>query len=267
VADVRADCRSKQLGSRRDRVDVVGLPEKQVDGLEGYVVAEAWGRVDRHESALDSAVEDVARRQVAVQEGCWWDVLGEPGRELAPAFVQLNGDQLEEFRVALVRVCPGVEEVRDVVREWRIGRVGNAVRVQRRQKVGRGLRVGVEEGLDERGSRFDRFDEQRSHALVDRQDRRSVYRRPPVECCCLVRQHANGTRSGLNLLVQSGAHHHDEIGVAARERANAGLPVTAGPTGKKKGDGHAALRSGVDERCRRRAAAKRAVSSSTACAC
>jgi hypothetical protein len=106
VAGVRADGGSQQLDTRRDRVDVVCLPEQQIDGLEGDVVAEAWGRVDRDESALGSAVEDVAGRQVAVEEGCWGDALGEPGRELASAFVQLRRDQLQELRVPLIRPCP-----------------------------------------------------------------------------------------------------------------------------------------------------------------
>jgi hypothetical protein len=129
VAGVRAESGSQQAGTHRDDVDVVCLPQKQIDGLEGDIVAKAWGRVDRDESALGSAVEDIARRQVAVEEGCWGDALGEPGRELASAFVQLRRDQLEELRVPLVRPCPGVEEVRDVVLERRIGRVRNAVRV------------------------------------------------------------------------------------------------------------------------------------------
>src|SRR6266508_6694833 len=135
MAGVRADCGSQQLGARRDRVDVVCLPEQQVDGLERYVVAEAWGRVDRDESALGSAVEDVARRQVAMQEGCCRSALGEPGREPASAFVQLQRDELEELRVALVWGCSGVEEVRDAVRERRIERVRNAFRVQRDQEA------------------------------------------------------------------------------------------------------------------------------------
>ena len=80
----------------RDRVDVVCLPEEQVDGVERHVVAEARGRIDRDESALGSAVEDVARRQVAVQEGGRRDALGEPGREPASAFVQLRRDRPEE---------------------------------------------------------------------------------------------------------------------------------------------------------------------------
>src|SRR5438132_14426736 len=104
MVGVRADRRSQQHDSRRDRVDIVRLPEKQVNGLERHVVAEAWGRVDRDESALGSAIEDVARRQVAVQEGCWRNALGEPGRQLASAFVQLQRYQPEEVRVALVRV-------------------------------------------------------------------------------------------------------------------------------------------------------------------
>jgi len=145
VAGVRADCGSQQLGARRDRVDVVCLPEQQVDGLERQVVAEAWGRVDRDESTLGSAVEDVARRQVAVQEGYWRDALGEPGRELASAFVQLRRDQLEELRVPLVRACPGVEEVRDAVLERRIGRVRNAVRVQRGRRTP-SSRMGTDNG-------------------------------------------------------------------------------------------------------------------------
>lgn len=58
---------------------------------------------------------------------------------MASAFVQLRRDQLEELRVPLVRACPGVEEVRDAVLERRIGRVRNAVRVQRGQEVGCGL--------------------------------------------------------------------------------------------------------------------------------
>ncbi len=44
------------------------------------------------------------------------------------------------------------------------------------------------------------------------------------------------------------------------------MPVTNGPNGKPSGSDHAALRSRVDERSRRRVAANRAVSSSTACA-
>ena len=66
MAGVRADCGSQLLCSRRDRVDVISLPEEQVDGVERDVVPEAWGRVDGDESALGSAVEGVARRQVAV---------------------------------------------------------------------------------------------------------------------------------------------------------------------------------------------------------
>jgi hypothetical protein len=79
-------------------------------------------------------------------------------------------------------------------------------------------------------------------------------------------QRAYGTRSGLNLLIQSGARHPRAFGVVARKRAHCGLPVTAGPTGKREGRVHAALRSRADERCRRSAAANKAVSSSTACA-
>ena len=47
-------------------VEVVCLPEQQVDRVERRVVAEAWGRVDRDESALVAAVEDIAGDQVAV---------------------------------------------------------------------------------------------------------------------------------------------------------------------------------------------------------
>jgi len=52
VAGVCAYGRSEQLGTRRDHVDVVCLPENQVDSLERYVVTETRGRIDRHESAL-----------------------------------------------------------------------------------------------------------------------------------------------------------------------------------------------------------------------
>src|SRR5207247_443420 len=56
------------------------------------------------------------------------------------------------------------------------------------------------------------------------------------------------------------AHHYRAIGVVAREGANAGLPVTSGPTGKRQGGDHAALRSAAtnsanaDRRLRRRPA-------------
>ena len=108
MGGVGVDRGSQLLGSCLDRVDIVCLPEKQIGSFERQVVAEAWGRVDCDESALGSAVEDVARRQVAMQEGCWRDAPREPGR-LVSAFVQLQRDQFEEFRVALGTGSFGVE--------------------------------------------------------------------------------------------------------------------------------------------------------------
>src|SRR5438552_16571598 len=55
----------KPLGARFDRLEMIRLPEDQVDCVESGI-AEAGCGVDRDEAALGSTVEDVAGRQVTV---------------------------------------------------------------------------------------------------------------------------------------------------------------------------------------------------------
>jgi hypothetical protein len=53
-------------------------------------------------------------------------VTDKPGREPPPAFVQFERDHVDELRTTFVWPRPRVEEVSDVLREWRVGRVGGA---------------------------------------------------------------------------------------------------------------------------------------------
>jgi hypothetical protein len=91
-----------------DRPEVVCLPEDQVDRIEGGV-AEAGRGVDRDETALGAAVEDVARRQVAVEEDDRRSVPREPSSEPAPALVQRRRNQCRKLRAAVVELRRGVE--------------------------------------------------------------------------------------------------------------------------------------------------------------
>lgn len=59
--------RGKPLDAHVDRLEIVHLPEDQVDGVERGI-AEARCRIDRDEAALSSTVEDVAGRQVTVKQ-------------------------------------------------------------------------------------------------------------------------------------------------------------------------------------------------------
>jgi hypothetical protein len=68
AARVHVDGRRQRLGTRPDYVNVVCLPEQQVDCLECQLVTEAGGRIDRDESTVVAADEDVAGGQVAVEE-------------------------------------------------------------------------------------------------------------------------------------------------------------------------------------------------------
>src|SRR5919201_2724493 len=77
-----ADCQGQLVAPRLDRLDLLRLPEDQVDRVE-RCVAEARGRVDSDESALLAAVEDVAWGEVAVQEDGWRGMGREPRREPA----------------------------------------------------------------------------------------------------------------------------------------------------------------------------------------
>ena len=117
---VHVDGRSQLFGAWRNHIDVVRLPEQHVDRIEGQVVAEAWGRVDRHETALAAAIEDISRRQIAVEKGCRRDVVGKPGREFPSAFIQFRRNHLDKLRVTRIRTRARVEEVCDAVRERRV---------------------------------------------------------------------------------------------------------------------------------------------------
>jgi hypothetical protein len=80
---VQAGRRGEPLGARLDRLKIIRLPEEQVDRIERGL-AEAGCGVDRDETALGSPVEDVAGRQVTVEQDDLGVVLREPGREPAP---------------------------------------------------------------------------------------------------------------------------------------------------------------------------------------
>ena len=72
-----------QLGAaRRDRRAIVRLPQQQIDGIEDRI-ASARSQVDRHQPPR-AAVEEVARRQVAVQQDPLAGLLREPGCEPPP---------------------------------------------------------------------------------------------------------------------------------------------------------------------------------------
>jgi len=58
---VHAGRRGEPLDARRDRLQIIRLPEEQVDRVESGI-AEARCGVDRDEAAFGSAVEDVAGR-------------------------------------------------------------------------------------------------------------------------------------------------------------------------------------------------------------
>ena len=55
----------KPLGARLDRLEIIRLPEDQVDCVESGI-AEAGCGIDRDEAALGATVEDVAGRQVTM---------------------------------------------------------------------------------------------------------------------------------------------------------------------------------------------------------
>jgi len=105
------------------------LPEDQIDRVESGI-PEAGCGVDRDESAFGSAVEDVAGRQVAVEQDDQEVILREPGRELAPALVELGRDQRPDLRMTFVKRRPGVEQAGDALFDRRVGRVGNTAPVQ-----------------------------------------------------------------------------------------------------------------------------------------
>src|SRR5437870_2439410 len=100
MAGVRADEGCELLGAGSDGVDVAGLPEEEIDGVKGEVGAAAGGRVDSDEAAVGAAVEEVARCQVAVEEGGGRDSGGEAGGEAAAALVELTGDHVQKRWVA-----------------------------------------------------------------------------------------------------------------------------------------------------------------------
>jgi hypothetical protein len=136
-------CRwGEPLGARCDRLEIIRLPEDQVDRVESGI-AEAGCGVDRDEAALGSTVKDVAGRQVTVEQDDRGVVLREPGREPAPALVELRRDQRRELPVTFVELRRGVEQVGDALLDRRIGRVGNTAPVQGAQKLGDALRGGV----------------------------------------------------------------------------------------------------------------------------
>jgi hypothetical protein len=110
------------------------LPEEQVDRVEGGVAKAGCG-VDRDETTLGSAVEDVAGREVTVEQDDPGVVPREPGREPVPALVELRRDQRREFRVTFVEFRRGVEQVGDALLDRRIGRVGNTAPVQGAQEL------------------------------------------------------------------------------------------------------------------------------------
>jgi hypothetical protein len=194
---VQAGCRGEPLAARCDRLEVVRSPEDQVDRVEPGV-ADAWRRVDRDQPALGAAVEDVAGRQVAVQQDARRAAAGKPSCQLAPARVERRRDQRGEPRVMFVELRRGVEQVADAVPDRRVGRVGNASPVEGAEQLGDTLRGGVGRGDDERRSRFDRFDQKRPELLVERDHRRSVQGVPGVERGRLERQ-AGAVGAGLQV--------------------------------------------------------------------
>lgn len=66
-------------------------------------------------------------------------VLREPGREPAPALVELRRDQCRQPRVTFVELRRGVEQVSDALLDRRIGRVGNTAPVPGAQELGDAL--------------------------------------------------------------------------------------------------------------------------------
>lgn len=66
-------------------------------------------------------------------------MLREPGREPAPALVELRRDQCRQPRVTFVELRRGVEQVSDALLDRRIGRVGNTAPVPGAQELGDAL--------------------------------------------------------------------------------------------------------------------------------
>ena len=77
---------------------------------------------------MAAEAEHVHRRQVAVKENGRRRVLGEPHRPLTSVLVQVRWDQLDELRLALLILPPGVVEVGDVFRDRAIGRIRHPLR-------------------------------------------------------------------------------------------------------------------------------------------
>jgi hypothetical protein len=111
----------------------------------------AWSIATRPRSG--AAVEDVARRQVAVEEDDWRIVPREPSRKPAPALVQRWRNQGRKLRAAFVELRRGVEQVSDALLNRRIRESGNAAPVQGAQELGSAFQVGVSGRDDERAFR------------------------------------------------------------------------------------------------------------------
>jgi len=108
---VRAGRCGEPPGAGVDLLEIICLPQDQVDRVEGGV-AEAGCGVDRDQAALGSAVEDVGGRQVAVERDDRGVVLGEPAREIVPALEQLRRDQRRQLGVTVVELGRAAEQVR-----------------------------------------------------------------------------------------------------------------------------------------------------------
>ena len=116
-------------GACLDRRQVVCLPAELVDRVERRV-AEAGGGVDRDQPAFGAAVQQVAGGQVPVEQDARGGVLGEPGREPAPALIELRRNQRRQLRVTVVELGRGVEQVGDALGDRRVGGLGNTAGVE-----------------------------------------------------------------------------------------------------------------------------------------